>query len=67
MTKKNKDLEKLYKKPIPNDMRISEIKRIAEAHGCIFTTGGRHQYKIVHVRSGTSIAIPCHGDTVPEM
>ena len=67
MTKKDKDLTKLYSKPIPKDMRIDEIKRIAEAHGCIWETGGRHPFKIVHVQSGTSIAIPYHGDTVPLM
>ena len=69
MTKKNKDLEKLYKKPIPKNMRIDEIRRIVEAHGCIFTTGGNHQYRIVYKGDGWSkvIPIPCHGDTVGEM
>lgn len=66
MSKIEKLLEKLYKKPVPNDIRIDEIVRIAKAFGCITVSGGNHPLKIVHVPTGTVIPIPHHGDTVAE-
>ena len=67
MTKQNKLLIKLYSKPIPNDMRRSEIEKIVKSFGCIFTTGGNHQYRIIYPPLGRVIPLPCHGDTVSEM
>lgn len=66
MSKFDKLKEKLYRKPVPNDMRIDEIKRIMTHYGCITTAGGKHQLKIVHVPTGTVIPIPCHDDIVKE-
>ena len=66
MSQLDKLLAKLYKKPIPNDMRIDEIEKIVKAFGCITVSGGRHQMKIVHRPTGTIIPIPSHGDTVAE-
>ena len=66
MSQLNKLLKKLYRKPIPNDMRIDEIEKIVKAYGCIIVSGGRHQMKIVHRQTGTVIPIPSHGDTVAE-
>ncbi len=66
MAQIDKYLEKLYKKPVPNDMRVAEIEKIVRAFGCIVVSGGRHQMKIVHKPTGTVIPIPSHGDTVAE-
>ncbi len=67
MAQIDKLLEKLYRKPVPNDIRISEAKKIVEHFGCITTSGGRHPLKIVHKETGTVIPIPHHGDTVGEV
>lgn len=64
MSKIDKLLEKLYKKPIPNDIRIEELVRIAKYFGCETKGGGNHQLRIVHIQTGTVIPIPCHGDVV---
>ena len=66
MAKIDKLLEKLYNRPVPNDIRIDEIIRIVTAFGCQTAAGGRHQLKIIHVPTGTVIPIPHHGDTVAE-
>ena len=66
MSQLDKLLVKLYKKPIPNDIRVDEVEKIVKAHGCIIVPGGRHQMKIVHQKTGTVIPIPSHGDTVAE-
>ena len=66
MAQIDKLLEKLYRKPVPNDMRIDEIVRIVKAYGCETVAGGKHPLKIVHVPTGTVIPIPKHGDTVAE-
>lgn len=61
-----KALDRLYRKPIPNDIRVSEVVRIAEWYGCEIRSGGNHQMKIVHKPTGTVIPIPQHSDTVKE-
>ena len=66
MSQLDKLLAKLYKKPIPNDIRVDEVEKIVKAFGCIVVSGGRHQMKIVHKPTGTVIPIPSHGDTVAE-
>ena len=66
MSQLDKLLTKLYKKPIPNDIRVDEVEKIVKAFGCIVVSGGRHQMKIVHKPTGTVIPIPSHGDTVAE-
>ena len=66
MSQLDKLLAKLYKKPIPNDIRVDEVEKIVKAFGCVVVSGGRHQMKIVHKPTGTVIPIPSHGDTVAE-
>ncbi len=66
MSQLDKLLAKLYKKPIPNDIRVDEVEKIVKAFGCTVVSGGRHQMKIVHKPTGTVIPIPSHGDTVAE-
>ena len=66
MSQLDKLLAKLYKKPIPNDIRVDEVEKIVKAFGCTVESGGRHQMKIVHKPTGTVIPIPSHGDTVAE-
>ena len=67
MSKIDKLKERFFKVPIPNDIRIDELKVLAEHYGCITSSGGRHQLKIIHRESGTVIPIPSHGDTVAEV
>lgn len=64
MSRIDKLREKFYRKPIPNDIRIDEAVTLAKSYGCIVQSGGRHQLKIIHVKSGTVIPIPYHGDTI---
>lgn len=66
MSKIDKLKNKLYRKPIPNDIRIDEVIRIAEYYGCQTKRGGKHPLKIIYVPFGTVIPIPCHGDIVAE-
>ena len=66
MSQLDKLLAKLYKKPIPNDIRVDEVEKVVKAFGCVVVPGGRHQMKIVHKPTGTVIPIPSHGDTVAE-
>ncbi len=62
----DKKMEKLYRKPIPNDMTFNEISAIAEHFGCIIDAGGNH-LKIVYKGSFMRvIPIPRHGKTVQE-
>lgn len=67
MSKIEKLKAKLYRIPIPNDIRRDELKLLAEHYGCITESGGKHQLKIIHKESGTVIPIPCHGDLVAEV
>lgn len=66
MSKIDKLKKKFFGVPIPNDIRIEELKVLAEYYGCITASGGRHPLKIIHKKSGTVIPIPGHGDTVAE-
>lgn len=66
MSQLDKLLNKLYRKPIPNDIRVDEVEKVVRAFGCEIVSGGRHQMKIVHRPTGTVIPIPSHGDTVAE-
>lgn len=59
--------EKIYSKPIRNDMTFDEIFVLAKEYGCIVEPGGKHSVKIVHKESGTVIPIPRHGDTIREV
>lgn len=58
-------LEKLKKKfnekPVPNDITIEDVIRLAKAYGCKIVTGGNHQIRIVYKPLGTVIPLPCHG------
>lgn len=67
MSKIDKLKNKFYRIPIPNDIRIDELKVLAEHYGCIVVSGGKHQIKIVNKELGAVIPIPCHGDTVAEV
>ena len=67
MAKIDKLKKKFFSVPIPNNIRIEELKILAEHYGCITTSGGKHPLKIIHKESGTVIPIPGHGDTVAEV
>lgn len=67
MSRIEKDVNKFYKKPIPNDITYEEVKRVATHFGCIVDTkGGKHPLRVVHKKSRTVIPIPVHGNTVKE-
>lgn len=66
MTQVKKLRDKLYRKPVPNDMTIDEIEKLARAFGCKIKKGGNHQYSVVHIPSGTVIPIPYHGKCIKE-
>lgn len=68
MSRIQKLIEKLYRKPIPNDMTYEEIEKLALYFGCKFQkSGGRHPMKVIHLETGTIIPIPTHGKTVKEV
>ena len=67
MSQFDKMLSKLYRKPIPNDIRVDEIVRIVKYYGCVIEPGGKHQMKIIYKPTGTVIPIPSHGDLVAEV
>ena len=64
MSQIDKLREKFYKVPIPTDIRIDEVIKLAKSYKCIVKTGGNHPILIVHKETGTVIPIPCHGDFV---
>ena len=67
MSRIDKLIDKLYKKPIPNDITYDEIEKIADHFGCIVSKKrGKHPLKIIHKESGTIIPIPKHGKCVQE-
>ena len=66
MAQLEKLIEKLYRKPIPNDMRIDEIIKIVKAYDCITETGGKHPLKIIYPPTNTVIPIPMHGNQIGE-
>ena len=66
MSRIEKLKQKLYEKPVRNDMTTDEIIRIARAYGCEILTGGNHQIRILHRETGRLIPLPQHGKTVKE-
>lgn len=46
-------------------MTFSEIRKLAEAYGCIVESGGKHMH-IVHRDLNRVIPIPIHGKNVQE-
>ena len=58
--------KKFFEKRIRNDITINEVIRLAGAYGCEVVTGGNHQIRIVHRKSGRVIPLPRHGNDVKE-
>lgn len=65
MSRKDKLLNKLYSKPVPNDMTFREIEIIMERYGCEIKPGGNHM-RVVYKKLGAVIPIPKHGKCVGE-
>ena len=59
-------IEKINKKPIPNNITFDDIERLARYYCCIISSGGKHSKKIIDLASGTVIPIPMHGKYVQE-
>ena len=66
MSKKDKLREKFFEKPVRNDITPNEVITLSKAYGCEVLTGGNHQIRICHRKTGTIIPIPQHGKTVKE-
>lgn len=66
LSKIEKLIAKFYKKPVPNDITIEELKKIARHYGCEIDGGGKHPIHIVYKKLGIVISIPKHGNTVKE-
>lgn len=67
MSQIEKLIEKLCRRPVPNDITHAEIAKLARHYGCIVDKkGGKHPLRIVHRESGTIIPIPIHGKHVAE-
>ena len=64
MSQIQKLIDKMNKKPVPNDMTFEELEKIARRYGCDSESRGSHQRAIVHEETGTVIPIPCHGKHV---
>ena len=64
-------IEKLKAKfnrvPVPNDITMDQVIRLAESYGCLIKSGGKHPVKVVDQISGTVIPIPAHGKYVQEV
>lgn len=68
MSQIEKLLVKLRRRPVPNDMRIDEICKLAEYYGCeVKKNGGKHSLHIVYKALGRVIPIPTHGDRVKDV
>jgi len=57
-------IDKLNRRPTPNDMTLDEIKKIAKHYGCEVVNRGNHQWAIVYKPFGKVIPIPDHGKTI---
>lgn len=66
MSSKQKLRNKFMKKPVPNDITMDEVETFVKAYGCIFSTGGNHQKRVVYKPLGRIIPIPDHGRCVKE-
>jgi hypothetical protein len=67
LSRREKAVEKFFRKPVPNDITYDEMERVAKHFGCIVDKkGGKHPYRVVYPKNGTVIPIPVHGKTVKE-
>ena len=66
MTKIDKLKEKLYSKPIRNDMTYQEIVTLARYYGCRVESGGKQPISVSYPSLGRVIPIPRHGSCVKE-
>lgn len=66
MSKIEKLKQKFFEKPVRNDMTFDEVIKLANYFGCIVSTGGNHQIRIIHKESGRIIPLPQHGKCVKE-
>lgn len=57
-------IRRMLQKPVPKDMTIDEIERIAAFYGCSIITGGNHQIRIRCNNPKRTIPIPIHGNTI---
>ena len=67
MSSIEKRLEKLYRKPVPNDITFHELESIAKYFGCIVDSGGNHSKIIYKGSFNKVIPIPRHKKTVDEV
>lgn len=58
--------KRFYGSPVPKDMTVEEISRLADHYGCIIRTGGNHQIAFVNTKTGKIVPLPQHGKTVKQ-
>lgn len=51
---------KFYASPVPNDISIEEIIRLANYYECEVLTGGNHQIRIANKKNGMLVPLPQH-------
>lgn len=67
MSQFEKAMEKLNRKPVPNDITYPELFNILTKLGFEIDKGqGKHPWKVRYKKLGIRIPIPVHGKTVPE-
>ena len=56
--------KKFYSSPVPNDITINEVMRLAKYYDCVIHTGGNHQIRIANPKSGMVVPLPQHDKSV---
>ena len=56
--------KRLYSSPIPKDMTIQDLTKLANHYGCIIRTGGNHQIAFVNLKTGKVIPVPHYGKSI---
>lgn len=68
MSQIDKLLKKFNRVPIPNDITLQDIEKLAKYYGCeIKQGGGKHPHGVIHRASGKIIPIPVHGKHIQEV
>lgn len=52
--------KKFYSSPVPKDITIEEILRLANHYECEVITGGNHQIRILNRKNGILVPLPQH-------
>lgn len=56
--------KKFYSSPVPKDITINEVMRLAKHYNCVVLTGGNHQIRIANPKTGIVVPLPQHDKSV---